>query len=93
MLLQAIVKCSNMLVASITTPSQKFSRNVRELRLQAALAELPDEQQELLRLRYVEGLASKEIALRLDKGDGAVRVSLSRAVHHLQQVLGPDGKR
>ena len=82
----------NMLVASITTPSQNFSRNVRELRLQAALADLPDDQQELLRLRYVEGLASKDIAQRLGKGDGAVRVSLSRAVRRLQQALEPDGE-
>jgi len=80
----------NMLVVSMTTPSQQLSRQGRELRLHAALAKLPDEQRELLRMRYVEGLPTKEIAERVGKGDGAVRVTLSRAVRRLQELLeGP----
>ena len=46
----------------------------------AGLAELPEEQREALRLRYLEGLPSKEIAARLGKTDGAVRVMLTRAL-------------
>ena len=55
----------NMLVRTMTTPSQAFSRNARELNLLEAIDQLPRDQQEALRLRYVEGLPSKEIALRL----------------------------
>lgn len=77
----------NLLIASMTSPSQAFSRDQRQLRLQDALAQLPLEQQEALRLRYVEGLPSREIAIQLGKSDGAIRVLLSRTLSHLQQVL------
>jgi RNA polymerase sigma-70 factor (ECF subfamily) len=78
----------NLLVASLTTPSQAFSRNAREARLQEALAQLPTEQREALRLRYVENLPSKEIAERLGKSDAAVRVMLTRSVQKLHALLG-----
>jgi len=80
----------NMLVASLTTPSAAFSRNVREARLQEALAELPAELREALRLRYVENLPSKEIAERIGKSDAAVRVMLSRGLRRLQVTLGEE---
>ena len=80
----------DLLVASMTTASQIVSRNAREVKLYAGLASLPEEQREALRLRYLEGLPSKEIAARLGKTDGAVRVMLTRALGRLQQILGPD---
>ena len=79
-----------LLVASITSPSQAFSRDQRHQRLSQALKELPELTQEVLRLRYVEGLASKEIAHRLDKTDGAIRVMLTRAVKRLEELLKSD---
>ena len=78
----------NMLVASMTTPSQAFSRNAREANLNAALQKLPEEQREALRLRYVENLPSKEIAAKIGKSDAAVRVMLTRSLKKLQELLG-----
>jgi RNA polymerase sigma-70 factor (ECF subfamily) len=78
----------NLLVASLTTPSQAFSRNAREVRLLDALAKLPADQQTALRLRYMENLPSKEIAERLGKTDAAVRVMLSRSLQKLYDLLG-----
>jgi len=83
----------DMLVASMTTPTQAFSRGQREFRLSEALLALPQDQREAIRLRYVEGLASKEIAERLQKTDGAVRVMLTRALGRLQHLLGPEDSR
>jgi RNA polymerase sigma-70 factor (subfamily 1) len=80
----------NMLVASMTTPSAAFSRNVREARLLDALAELPEDQREALRLRYVENLPSKQIAEKLGKSDAAVRVMLTRSLKRLQSILGTE---
>ena len=77
----------DMLVASITSPSQAFSRNQKEFRLQQALAELSEEQREVLRLRYVELLPSQKIAELVGKSHGAIRVMLSRAVAHLQEIM------
>ncbi len=81
----------NMLVASMTTPSQAFSRNAREERLFEALAALPEDQREALRLRYIENLPSKQIAERLGKSDAAVRVMLTRSLKKLQDLLGEEG--
>ena len=78
----------NLLVASMTTPSQAFSRNAREARLLEALAKLPEEQQTALRLRYIENLPSKQIAERLDKSDAAVRVMLTRSLKRLHELMG-----
>ncbi len=80
----------NMLVASMTTASKAFSRNLREVRLNDALAALPDDRREVLHLRYVEGLPTKEIAERVGKTDGAVRVLLTRSLAKLQEILGPE---
>lgn len=79
----------DMLIASMTTPSEAFSRNIRYQKLSEALAALPDDQREALRLRYVEGLPSKQIAEQLKKSDGAVRVMLTRALSRLQSILAP----
>lgn len=80
----------DMLVASMTSPTHALSRKGHELRLFQALADLPADQQEALRLRYLDGLPSKEIAARMGKSDGSVRVMLTRALSRLQQILGPD---
>ncbi len=76
-----------MLVASITSPSSAFSRNQREFRLQQAIEQLPQENQDALRMRYVESLPSKEIAERLGKSDGAVRVLLTRSLKRLHSLM------
>ena len=77
----------NLIVATITTPSQAFSRDQKEFQLQEVLATLPTESREALRLRYVEGLATKEIAVRLGKSDGAIRVLLTRSLNKLQELM------
>ncbi len=79
----------DLLVASMTTASQAMSRDRRAVRLMAALATLPQDQQDAIRMRYVEGLPSKEIAEKLGKTDGAVRVMLTRTLGKLQTLLDP----
>ncbi len=80
----------NMLVASMTTPSQAFSRNAREACLLRALDKLPAEQREALRLRYIENLPSKQIAEKIGKSDAAVRVMLTRSLKKLQELLAEE---
>ena len=77
----------HLLVASITSASQAFSRNAKEARLAEAMQELSPEQQTALRLRYVENKPSQEIAAQLGKSDVAVRVMISRTLKKLQELL------
>lgn len=78
---------ANLLAASMTTPSAAFSRDQRQLRMLAALEMLPEHECEALRLRYLVGLPSKEIAKNFKKSDGAMRVMISRALSKLQEML------
>ncbi len=82
----------NLLVASMTSPSQAFSRDQREFKLLQAIQTLPQENQEALRMRYIENLPSKEIAKKLEKSDVAVRVMLSRSLNKLRDVLEGDSQ-
>jgi RNA polymerase sigma-70 factor, ECF subfamily len=81
----------DMLVASMTSASQAFARNRREERLMRAMLQLTQEQQDALRMRYVENRPSKEIAELLHKSDGAIRVMLTRSLRQLEELLD-DGK-
>jgi RNA polymerase sigma-70 factor (ECF subfamily) len=82
----------DLLVNSMTTPSKAFSRNAREARLLDALEQLPAEQRDALRMRYVENLPSKQIADKLNKSDVAVRVMLTRSLRRLQTLLDDETK-
>jgi len=82
---------ASLLAVSMTTPSQALSRDAREHRLRQAIDSLPQEQREAIRMRYVEGRATKAIAERLGRSDVSVRVMLSRTVQKLQDLLGDAG--
>lgn len=76
-----------LIVASLTSPSEAFSRNVRLSRLQQAICNLGTDAQQAIRMRYVDGLTSQEIADQMDKSDAAIRVLLSRSLRKLQDLL------
>ena len=80
-----------MLIASITSASKAFARNRREERLMIAMRPLTQEQQNALRMRYVENLPSKEIADKFGKSDGAIRVMRTRSLRQLEELLD-DGR-
>lgn len=75
------------LAASMTSPSAAFSRDVRVNRMHEAVDDLADEAQAVVRMRYAEGLPTKEIAAKLGKTDVAIRVLLSRSVRVLEKQL------
>jgi len=54
--------------------------------LRANLSSLPALQQQVLRLRFGDGLRTKEIALKLDKSDGAIRSLLLRSLNLLRNL-------
>lgn len=76
-----------LLAASMTSPSAAFSRDVRMMRMQEAMQTLGEEQQQAIRMRYAEGLPTKQIAEKLGKTDVSIRVLLSRSMRQLEKVL------
>jgi len=70
-----------------SSPSGRASRHELELRLADALARLPADYAEIILLRNVEGLAHEEVARRMGRGVGAVRMLWVRALARLRQEL------
>jgi RNA polymerase sigma-70 factor, ECF subfamily len=67
-------------------PEQAALRQEELEQLQKHLAALSTDQQEILRLRFAEGLPCAEIAARMRKSEGAIRTMLSRTVHLLRSI-------
>ena len=67
-------------------PEQVALRSEEHALLRAHLAHLPEQQQAALRLRFAEGLRCEEIARRLNKSEGAVRLLLSRTLNFLREI-------
>ncbi len=52
-----------------------------------ALDRLPDKSRDMVKLKYFDGLTSREIAHRMDTTEGAVNTALSRAVKRLRETM------
>lgn len=66
------------------SPEKTFLRHEEHMRLQSQIALLPELQQEILRLRFADGLPCKEIAARVQKNEGTIRSMLSRTLNGLR---------
>jgi RNA polymerase sigma-70 factor (ECF subfamily) len=66
-------------------PEHIALRNENYAFLRIHLSNLSELQQEIVYLRFFYGLRLKEIAQRLNKSDGVIRVTLSRALNLLRR--------
>jgi RNA polymerase sigma-70 factor (ECF subfamily) len=55
--------------------------------LSSAIRQLPNEQQQVIVLRFIEGLDHSEVAQIIDKSEGACRVIQHRALAALNRLL------
>jgi RNA polymerase sigma-70 factor (ECF subfamily) len=76
-----------MLAAPGSSPSQQAVRREQEVLLAEVLARLPEDYREVIILRNLEGLSHEEIARRMDRGVGAVRMLWVRALARLRQEV------
>jgi RNA polymerase sigma-70 factor (ECF subfamily) len=76
-----------LLAASDTSPSDRLEKHDQELRLAEALARLPEDYQRVILLRNIEGLSHDEVAQRMDRGVGAVRMLWVRALARLRDQM------
>ncbi|MBV9259484.1 MAG: RNA polymerase sigma factor [Ktedonobacteraceae bacterium] len=58
--------------------------------LRTRLTKLPEQQQQILRLRFGQGLHSTEIASKLNKSESAVRMALSRTLNLLRRIYSTE---
>jgi RNA polymerase sigma-70 factor (ECF subfamily) len=72
-------------------PEQSALAQADSLEMAALLAELPEKQREVLRLRVVVGLSAEETAEAVGSTAGAVRVAQHRALTKLRQLITERG--
>ncbi|MFO0906505.1 MAG: sigma-70 family RNA polymerase sigma factor [Pirellulales bacterium] len=83
-LAQSAHRLRDVLAADQSTPSAALQREEQSLQLAAALDRLPSDYREVLVLRNLEELSHDEIATRLGRSPGAVRMLWLRALAALR---------
>lgn len=71
-------------------PDEAAHASARDVRVHAALKDLPEDQLSLLRLAFFDGLSHREIADRLDLPLGTVKSRLRLAFDKLRRQLNPE---
>jgi RNA polymerase sigma-70 factor (ECF subfamily) len=80
-------RLGDILPATGTSPSRLLVRHERQLLLAQALERLPEDYREVIILRNLEGLSHDEVARRLGRNPGAVRMLWVRALARLRQEI------
>jgi RNA polymerase sigma-70 factor (ECF subfamily) len=70
--------------------SEKVEQRLEAERLRNLLQGLTDDQREVLTLKYINGLSTKEIAKVMKKGQGAIRALQMRGLQALADMVGTD---
>jgi len=84
---QSTARLESLLAGPGDSPSGHAQRNEQEIKLADALAELPSDYRQVILLRHVEGLRFEEVASRMDRSSGAVRMLWLRALERLRKTF------
>lgn len=85
---QSSVRLETVLVAGDPSPGTRLQDHERSVRVANALATLPENYRDVLMLRSIEGLDFPEVAVKMQRSQGAVRMLWLRAVESLRDALG-----
>jgi RNA polymerase sigma-70 factor (subfamily 1) len=85
---ESYVSLLETFAGTTTTISRAASRRELVGMVDAALRKLPSDYEQVLRLYELEGLTAPEVAKRMDRSHGAIRMLLARARECLGEILG-----
>jgi RNA polymerase sigma-70 factor (ECF subfamily) len=88
---ESVLRLAKRLAFSGTSPSEHLLRDELRQRVAAAMAQLDEQDREILLLRFLEQLTTKEIAATLGLKEGSVRMRQLRALEKLQSLLDNNG--
>lgn len=77
--------CETLLTDERQSPDHLAERSEEDALLHQHLVQLPEHYQTILQLRFANGLRCIEIARRLNKSEGAIRMLLVRALNLLRE--------
>lgn len=84
---QSATRLEELLAGRNETPSECAVRHEHETLVADALAELPTDYRDVIVLRQIEGLPFEEVAQRMERSAGAVRMLWLRALRSLRETL------
>jgi RNA polymerase sigma-70 factor (ECF subfamily) len=87
---QSTVRLETLLVEEADSPSGCAVKHENEVLLADALAQLPDDYRDVIILRHIEGLPFEDVARRMDRSPGAVRMLWLRALKRMREALGSE---
>jgi RNA polymerase sigma-70 factor (ECF subfamily) len=87
---ESALELAGRLMASGTSPSHRLLRAELRDRVRAALLQLSEHDREVLVLRFLEQLSTREMAAVLGISEGAVKTRQTRALDRLGRLLGQD---
>jgi RNA polymerase sigma-70 factor (ECF subfamily) len=83
---QVVEEMGNVLIDAGSSPSARAIRHEQAVRIAEALTRLPEDMQQVLLGRHMDDLPHAELAERLDRTEGAVRVLYTRALRRLREL-------
>lgn len=84
----SVVGLLELLAVHERTPSRSIARREVVNIMQDAIAKLPDDYQEVIRWRYIQGLSVVETAERMERSEGAIKMLCARAMSQLALQIG-----
>jgi RNA polymerase sigma-70 factor (ECF subfamily) len=84
---QSTMRLETLLAEDADSPSGCAVRHEHEILLADALAELPGDYRDIIVLRHIEGLPFDDVAQRMNRSAGAVRMLWLRALKVLRDLL------
>ncbi len=82
-----ITKVPEEYIAEPSSDATQIDQKIKMHEVQHALTQLDADQQNVILMKFVNELSNKEIALALEKTEGAVRVIQHRALKNLRALL------
>lgn len=84
---QSASRFSSLVAGKNESPSTEAQRQESQASLATALARLPEDYRTVIQLRNLEGLPFTEVACRMDRTSGAVRMLWLRAIKQVRTEL------
>lgn len=88
-LAQSSMRLEQFLAADQTSPSGQAAAREQSVELARVLEQLPDDYRQVILLRHLEDLPHEEVARRMNRSVGAVRMLWMRALAALRQKIQP----
>ena len=88
---RSTARLESILLDRAASPSEDACRHERSVMIADQMARLPEDYQQVLVLRHLEGMPFEQIAQRMGRSSGAVRMLWLRALERLRQLLHQEG--